>query len=69
MHQAVNQSKAHLLIVDDTPENLILLSRILAEKGYAVSTANQGDRAIDIAQNIPVDLILLDINMPQMNGY
>lgn len=69
MHQAVNQSKAHVLIVDDTPENLILLSRILTEKGYAVSTANEGDRAIDIAQNIPVDLILLDINMPQMNGY
>ncbi len=62
-------SKAELLIVDDTLENLRLLSRMLAEEGYRVETASSGARALATAQANPPDLVLLDIKMPEMDGY
>ncbi|MDY6940465.1 MAG: response regulator [Cyanobacteriota bacterium] len=58
-----------ILIVDDTPANLRLLLGILSEKGYNVRPVSNGAQAISIAQAIPIDLILLDINMPEMDGY
>ena len=58
-----------ILIVDDTPNNLRLLSKMLAERGHAVRKALNGRRAIASAQADPPDLILLDIKMPDMNGY
>ncbi len=62
-------SKAELLIVDDTLENLRLLSQMLAEEGYGVETAGSGARALATAQANPPDLVLLDIKMPEMDGY
>lgn len=62
-------SIAELLIVDDTLENLRLLSQMLAEKGYRVETAGSGARALATAQANPPDLVLLDIKMPEMDGY
>lgn len=59
----------NILIVDDTPNNLRLLSTILTEEGYEVGKALSGPIALRSVQAAPPDLILLDINMPEMNGY
>ena len=61
--------KASILVVDDTPANLRLLVEILAEKGYVVRPARDGSQALAIARGVAVDLILLDIMMPEMDGY
>jgi cyclic di-GMP phosphodiesterase len=58
-----------VLVVDDTPANLQLLSQMLKEQGYRVRPVPSGKLAIQAALNDPPDLILLDINMPDMNGY
>jgi len=61
--------KPTILVVDDTPENLLLISDLL-RKYYKVKVANNGSRALAIAQaNPPPDLMLLDIMMPDMDGY
>ena len=58
-----------ILIVDDMPDNLRLLSTMLTCYGYHVRKAINGQLALQGAQISPPDLILLDINMPKMNGY
>lgn len=58
-----------ILLVDDTPDNLRLLSKILESKGFKVRKTVSGKMAIQAAQIEPPDLILLDINMPEINGY
>lgn len=60
---------ASIVIVDDTPENLKVLSGMLREKGYEVRPVLNGRQALQVIQNKRPDLILLDINMPDMNGY
>jgi diguanylate cyclase (GGDEF)-like protein len=60
---------ANILIVDDTPDNLYLLSAMLTEQGYDVRCVINGSAAIMGAITDPPDLILLDIRMPQMSGY
>jgi len=64
-----DKSEGTILIVDDMPENVTLLSRILANQGYTVQTADNGAQAIDYAQTSSPDLILLDINMPETDGF
>jgi len=56
-------------MVDDTPANLELLSGMLKGRGYKVRAAVSGKLALQAVRNNPPDLILLDINMPEMNGY
>ncbi|MEM8721500.1 MAG: ATP-binding protein [Cyanobacteria bacterium P01_G01_bin.39] len=63
------QPKADILVIDDTPENLALLSQMLTEKGYKVRSVTKGSTAIRGANAAPPDLILLDVKMPEMNGY
>lgn len=58
-----------IMIVDDMPDNLRLLSTMLTSHGYQVRKAINGQLALQGAQMSPPNLILLDINMPQMNGY
>lgn len=58
-----------ILVVDDTRENLRLLVRLLAEQGYKVRPTASGSMALTAAQISPPDLILLDIMMPEMNGF
>jgi signal transduction histidine kinase len=62
-------AKGDLMIIDDTPENLRLLSSALTEHGYDVRSVINGATALRGAQAAPPDLILLDIKMPQMDGY
>ena len=62
-------SKASILVVDDTQYNLDFLTRILAKRGYQVHPAVNGPNALALAQTTPMDLILLDIMMPDMSGY
>ncbi|MGB3267858.1 MAG: response regulator [Microcoleus sp.] len=64
-----NTNKANILVVDDTPENLRLLAGILSEKGYLVRPVPNGKLAVSAAQKMPPDLVLLDIMMPEMDGY
>lgn len=59
----------NILVVDDTPDNLRLLVGILTERGYKVRPVASGKMALSAAQGMPPDLILLDINMPEMDGY
>ena len=61
--------KGHILVVDDTPANLTLLSQLLSEQGYKVRVAPNGKLALNSVQSNPPDLILLDITMLGMNGY
>ena len=66
---AVNQNKGDILIVDDKPENLQFLFTMLTENGYDVRRVINGKQAINVALFDPPDLILLDIMMPNLNGY
>ncbi|MBE9103450.1 response regulator, partial [Nostoc cf. edaphicum LEGE 07299] len=67
-HQ-VQLTKANILVVDDTPDNLRLLSAMLTQVGYEIRRVINGQTALKTAQAAPPDLILLDIMMPEMNGY
>ncbi|MFM7191817.1 MAG: response regulator, partial [Microcystaceae cyanobacterium] len=58
-----------ILIVDDSPENLRVLSFMLSTQGYEVKKAVSGRFALQSIEVINPDLILLDINMPDMDGY
>lgn len=58
-----------ILIVDDRPDNLRLLAKILESQSYSVRKSLNGRMAIQAIHRHPPDLILLDINMPEMNGY
>jgi len=62
-------TKDNILIVDDLPANLQFLNSILAERGYQVRPAINGQIALKIAKKTLPDLILLDIQMPGMTGY
>lgn len=58
-----------ILIVDDVPDNLRLLAKILESQGYIVRKSLSGKMALQGVHRDPPDLILLDITMPEMNGY
>ncbi|HEY9622616.1 MAG TPA: response regulator [Crinalium sp.] len=61
--------RVNILVVDDKPNNLHLLSEILNSEGYKARKVLDGAHALDAAQLDPPDLILLDIMMPGMDGY
>ena len=67
--QNMNKAKQTILIVDDTPENIDILKDLLRDT-YNIKAAINGEKALQIVQKNPsIDLILLDIMMPVMNGY
>jgi CheY-like chemotaxis protein len=59
----------HLLVVDDNEVNRDVLSRRLRQQGYPVSEAEDGRRALEYAKTHRVDLVLLDVMMPELDGY
>ena len=60
---------ADILIVDDMPDNLKVLMAMLNKEGYKVRSVLNGDMALTAARAAAPDLILLDVNMPAMDGY
>ncbi|TAD75522.1 MAG: hybrid sensor histidine kinase/response regulator [Oscillatoriales cyanobacterium] len=68
-HQQSQRSQSDILIVDDTIANIQFLSSLLTEQGYSVRKALSGSMALQFVRAEPPNLILLDINMPEMNGY
>ena len=65
----INNQPTKILVVDNQPNNLRFLSNMLTKQGYKVQRAISGQLALNAALAAPPDLILLDIIMPQMNGY
>lgn len=61
--------KGNILIVDDTPASLKLLTKILKAEGFEVRSAISGEMALHAATSHPPELVLLDIRMPEMDGY
>src|SRR3954470_2072020 len=62
-------SEGKILIVDDNPTNLLLLSEILREAHYEVRAANNGRRSLLMVQRELPELVLLDVQMPEMDGF
>jgi class 3 adenylate cyclase len=58
-----------ILVVDDNEGNREMLSRRLERQGFALVTAESGPRALDLLQEHAIDLVLLDVMMPEMDGY
>jgi putative two-component system response regulator len=62
-------SPSSIMVVDDTPDNLRLLSEMLTDRGYRVRPFPGGEMALRAAAKDPPDLVLLDVDMPSMSGY
>ncbi|MEZ2236679.1 response regulator [Microcoleus sp.] len=58
-----------ILVVDDAPDNVLLVETILEEEGYEISSADNGFSALSQIDKCPPDLLLLDVMMPGMDGY
>lgn len=67
--QKIDKTSFKILVVDDTIDSLRLIANMLTDQGYQVRKVLNGQMALTAAQSAPPDLILLDINMPQINGY
>ena len=66
----MNPAEAALLVIDDNEDNRYTLTRRLSREGYTnLTTAANGREALELLQGKPIDLVLLDIMMPDMNGY
>lgn len=68
-HSTDPPEPANILLIDDLPNNLRLLSSLLTKQGYKVRSVINGAMGLKAARAKPPDLILLDINMPDLNGY
>jgi len=60
---------ASIVVVDDAPANLMLIANILEDAGYQVRVASSAQRALSLVRRQPPDLILLDVNLPDQDGY
>ena len=69
MNTSPPASKNRILIVEDTPANIQTLAAILKERGYQISVAMNGKQALDLLARVQPDLILLDVMMPEMDGF
>jgi two-component system cell cycle response regulator DivK len=59
----------NILCIEDNPDNMMLVRRVLQARGYTVLEARNGMEGLSIAESQDVDLILLDINLPDIDGY
>jgi len=64
----MDKGKSRILIVDDDPHAVEILTRMLSREGYGCLSAASGAAALQIVREQPVDVILLDVMMPQMDG-
>jgi len=69
MNPETSPSSPQILIVDDTPANLKVLSTMLRGEGFKVRNALEGQSALEAVFSSPPDLILLDVMMPGLSGY
>ena len=60
---------ARILVVEDRPEVLDVLQRVLADTGYEVHTATDGDAALAAALDLTPDLVVLDVGLPKQDGF
>lgn len=58
-----------ILYIEDNPDNMLLVKRVLEVRGYTVLSAYNGLDGVEMAENNDVDLILVDINLPDIDGY
>jgi len=61
--------RARILLVDDLPQNLEILSGLLEPEGYTLELAQDGEQAVEMALKNPPDLILMDVSMPRLSGF
>lgn len=61
--------KKVVLVIDDNPDLLDIVDAILTDSGYIVAKSQSGESGIEVAKTLHPDLILLDINMPKMDGW
>jgi DNA-binding response OmpR family regulator len=66
--ETVSNEGIRILVVDDEPSVCLALEGVLSRQGYQVATAANGDEALKFMERLPVDLALLDLNMPGMDG-
>ncbi|NIB43558.1 response regulator [Pseudomaricurvus alkylphenolicus] len=59
----------HILTVDDSQSIQTMINFVLLNQGYEVSTANSGEEALQLARDSKFDMVITDINMPDMDGY
>ncbi|NTV63306.1 MAG: response regulator, partial [Oscillochloris sp.] len=65
---AARSERAHILLADDNPSNIAVISEYLREHGYPVDVARNGQEALERAAQVPPDLFLLDVQMPTIDG-
>ena len=59
----------NVLYIEDNPDNMMLVKRALEARGYRLLQAVNGLKGVELAENQDVDLILLDLNLPDIDGY
>jgi two-component system cell cycle response regulator DivK len=59
----------NVLCIEDNPDNMLLVKRVLEARGYVVLEARNGTEGLNMAESQKADLILLDINLPDIDGY
>ncbi|HSE37155.1 MAG TPA: response regulator [Blastocatellia bacterium] len=69
MNDSLGTTNARILVVDDTPANIQTLTAILKQQGYQISVATNGRQAIEVIEKVHPDLVLMDVMMPEMDGY
>src|SRR3954447_7272167 len=69
MEALATRAAATILLVDDNPANLGVLTQLLTAQGWRVLVAQQGESGLQIAQRVRPDLILLDVQLPGMDGF
>lgn len=65
----MSAAKAVILVVEDNPDNMYVLDHLLTRSGYAVQQAVRGDEALTMMEQQRPDLVLMDMQMPGMDGY
>ncbi|MES9831975.1 MAG: response regulator [Candidatus Thiodiazotropha sp. L084R] len=66
---STGETKGRILVVDDSPTEVVVFKKILVKQGYEILVATDGQEGVDIAKQELPDLILMDVVMPVLNGF